>query len=102
MGRLQCGRHHRAAAALSAQTAAPGVRIVRDVSLNDRVWPADMNGDGRADLISSTELRCGGGTCTGPNLQVSLGRGDGTFAAPVQSSFVGYVLNTTDINRDGR
>ena len=91
-----------AAAALSAQTVAPGVRIVRDAGLNDRVWPADLNADGRADLISSSELRCGGGTCTGPTLQVSLGRGDGTFAGPVQSSFVGYVLNTTDLNRDGR
>ena len=91
-----------AAVALSAQPVAPGGRIVRDVSLNDRVWPADLNGDGRADLISSTEQRCGGGTCTGPNLQVSLGRGDGTFTAPVQSSFVGHVLNTTDLNRDGR
>jgi len=91
-----------AAAVLSAQSVAPGVRIVRDAAMYDRVWPADMNGDGRADLISSTAQRCGGGTCTGPNLQVSLGRGDGTFAAPVQSSFVGYVLNTTDLNRDGR
>ena len=36
------------------------------------------------------------------NVQVSLGRGDGTFAAPVQSSFVGAVMNTTDLNRDGR
>ena len=88
-------------AAVSAQTAAPAVRIVRDPNLYDRVWPADMNGDGRADLISSTQQRCSG-TCTGPNLQVSLGRGDGTFATPVQSSFVGYVMSTTDLNGDGR
>ena len=88
-------------AALSAQAVAPAVRIVRDPNLYDRVWPADMNGDGRADLISSTLQRCNG-TCTGPNLQVSLGRGDGTFATPVQSSFVGYVMNTTDLNGDGR
>jgi hypothetical protein len=33
---------------------------------------------------------------------VSLGRGDGTFTTPVQSSFVGYVMNTTDLNGDGR
>jgi regulation of enolase protein 1 (concanavalin A-like superfamily) len=89
-------------AALSAQTAAPAVRIVRDPNLYDRVWPADMNGDGRADLISSSDQRCSGGTCTGPNVQVSLGRGDGTFAAPVLSSFVGSVMNTTDLNGDGR
>src|SRR5262245_11108167 len=80
-------------AALSAQAVAPAVRIVRDPNLYDRVWPADMNGDGRADLISSTVKQ---------NLQVSLGRGDGTFAAPVPSSFVGSVMNTTDLNGDGR
>jgi regulation of enolase protein 1 (concanavalin A-like superfamily) len=91
-----------AAAALSAQAVAPGVRIVRDPALYGRVWPADMNGDGRADLISSSEQRCSGGTCTGPNLQVSLGRGDGTFVAPVRSSFIGSVMNTTDLNGDGR
>jgi regulation of enolase protein 1 (concanavalin A-like superfamily) len=91
-----------AAATLSAEVVVPAVRIVRDPNFSDRVWPADMNGDGRADLISSTERRCVSGTCTGPNLQVSLGRGDGTFAAPVQSSFVGYVMNTTDLNGDGR
>jgi regulation of enolase protein 1 (concanavalin A-like superfamily) len=97
-----CGLTALLTAALSAQSVAPAVRIVRDPSLYDRVWPADMNGDGRADLVSSSEQRCSGGTCTGPNLQVSLGRGDGTFAAPVLSSFVGAVLNTTDLNGDGR
>ena len=45
-------------AALSAQAVAPAVRIVRDPNLYDRVWPADMNGDGRADLVA----RGGNGT----------------------------------------
>jgi len=62
-----------AAAALSAQAAAPGVRIVRDSAPYDRVWPADMNGDGRADLISSTQQRCGGGMCTGTNAETPTG-----------------------------
>jgi hypothetical protein len=79
---------------LQAQSVpAPAVRIQRDYALNDRVWPVDLNRDGITDLVSSSGSH---------HLQVSIGRGDGTFQAPVESSFQGYVLNTGDFNGDGR
>lgn len=58
------------AAALSAQAVAPAVRIVRDVNLSDRVWPADMNGDGSADLTFQYRTATGG-----QSLQVTPGTG---------------------------
>jgi len=77
-----------------AQSATPpAVRIQRDYQLGQAVWPADLNRDGVTDLVSSSS--------TG-HVQVSIGRGDGTFDAPVESSFQGLVLATADFNGDQR
>ena len=83
-----------AGATTTAQTSnAPAVRVLRDFRLSQKVWPADLNRDGVTDLISSSAI-------TGGNLQVSTGRGDGTFNAPVQSSFRGFALGAADFNGD--
>jgi len=87
---------------VTAQASAPAVRVVRDVTMSNRVWPADLNGDGITDLVSSSEVRCGGGTCSGGKIQVAIGRGDGTFNAPVESSSFGVVLGAADFNGDGK
>ena len=79
---------------------APAVRVLRDFRLDQKVWPADLNRDGVTDLISSSATTFSGGTASGGNLQVSTGKGDGTFNTPVQSSFRGFVLGAADFNGD--
>jgi hypothetical protein len=59
---------------------------------------ADMNGDGKPDLVVETYLSAGS------NVNVLLGNGDGTFAAPLNTP-VGqafYFLDVADLNGDGR
>jgi FG-GAP-like repeat len=72
--------------------APPAVRIQRDYQLGGRTWPVDINGDGITDLVSSSS---GNGL-----VQVSIGRGDGTFDAPIASTVQGEVLATGDFNGD--
>jgi hypothetical protein len=80
---------------LGAQSApVPAVRVQRDLAMNGIVWPVDLNRDGITDLVS-TALPSG-------MLQVSIGNGDGTFRAPVESSFRGAALGVGDFNGDGR
>ena len=73
---------------------APAVRIQRDYQIGERVWPVDLNRDGMTDLVSTA-------SATG-RVQLSIGKGDGTFKAPVVSGFVGVVLATGDFNGDQR
>jgi hypothetical protein len=85
-----------------AQTSAvPAVRVVRDVRFNASVWPADLNRDGITDLISSTAVTFVNGVPNGGVIQVATGKGDGTFNAPVQSTFRGAVVGAADFNGDG-
>ena len=92
-----------AGATTMAQTSnAPAVRVLRDLRLDQKVWPADLNRDGVTDLISSSPIVFGGGSSSGGHLQVSTGKGDGTFNAPVQSSFRGFVVGAADFNGDQR
>jgi regulation of enolase protein 1 (concanavalin A-like superfamily) len=87
-------------AAIVAQAGppAPGVRVLRDLRMYGHVWPADLNRDGITDLISSASTAGG----AAGYLQVSIGNGDGTFQAPVQSRFGGFVLGVGDFNGDGK
>jgi VCBS repeat protein len=85
-----------------AQTsAAPAVRVLRDFRIGDRAWPADLNRDGITDLVSTSPTGFVNGVPTGGELQVSTGKGDGTFNTPVQSSHKGFVIGAADFNGDG-
>ena len=85
-----------------AQTsAAPAVRVLRDFRISDHAWPADLNRDGITDLVSTSPTSFVNGVPTGGFLQVSTGKGDGTFNAPVQSSHKGLVVGAADFNGDG-
>ncbi len=87
---------------MMAQTsAAPAVRVTRDSTFQERVWPADLNRDGITDLISTWAGTVSNGVFSGVRVQVATGRGDGTFNAPVRSSFQGSVLGAGDFNGDG-
>src|SRR6185436_14106002 len=76
----------------------PSVDLRRDVRLNSEVWPADFNGDGITDLVASrtpTPSSPGG-------LHVVLGRGDGTFGAPIVTNVAGRAIQVGDFNGDRR
>ncbi|HEY7289311.1 MAG TPA: FG-GAP-like repeat-containing protein [Vicinamibacterales bacterium] len=57
------------------------------------MWPLDLNRDGISDLVS---------TASSGRIQVSIGKGDGTFQPPIETTTQGAVLNTADFNLDGR
>jgi hypothetical protein len=84
-----------------AQTSpTPAVRVLRDARINQRVWPGDLNRDGITDLVSSSATTFTNGTPRGGLVQVATGKGDGTFNAPVESSFRGSVIGVADFNGD--
>ncbi|MFP5229442.1 MAG: FG-GAP-like repeat-containing protein [Acidobacteriota bacterium] len=64
---------------------------------------ADMNGDGKPDLITLGQ----GGTNSQPEVAISLGNGDGTFQAPSilyfsGGSSVGWGVAAADFDGDGK
>jgi hypothetical protein len=63
-------------------------------TLTGAVWPGDFNGDGITDLA--------GTSTSGNRVAVSIGVGDGTFRAPIATTFTGRVLGTADFNHDSR
>ena len=68
------------------------------VLMGDTAWyrsMADVNGDGRADIIAATE---GGGHA----VKTFLASASGTFASSVSSTGDGYFYAMADINGDGR
>lgn len=78
------------------------------VTLAGTVFPiavvtGDFNGDGKADLAIGYDLMATSTTETG-NVAVLLGKGDGTFQAPVTVALAGTVrsLAAGDINKDGK
>jgi regulation of enolase protein 1 (concanavalin A-like superfamily) len=85
---------------LVAQTSSvPAFAVVRNPSLRQQLWPGDFNGDGKIDVAASVPLA---GTDSALRTVIALGRGDGTFAAPLASSFLGIPRAVADINNDGK
>ena len=75
-------------------SSSPRVFIAQLQSLTGTVWPGDFDNDGVTDLA---------GTGASDNrVAVAIGVGDGTFRAPIATSFTGHVLGTADFNNDGR
>jgi hypothetical protein len=69
---------------------------------SESVAIADVNGDGKPDLIVANQS-CA--TCAGGSVSVLLGKGDGTFQPYVQYDSGGFFTNpvaVADINHDGR
>jgi hypothetical protein len=79
--------------AVAQAPAVPAVHVQRGYQLGGRTWPVDLNRDGITDLVSTSDRGL---------VQVSIGRGDGTFDAPVESGFQGQVMATGDFNGDQR
>jgi hypothetical protein len=84
------GLSERPAAQTAALLPAVDLRTSSAAFIGD-TWPADFNRDGATDLVGATSER----------IAVALGRGDGTFAAPIASGAAGEVLSVGDVNGDG-
>jgi regulation of enolase protein 1 (concanavalin A-like superfamily) len=70
----------------------PNVAIARYPALTDNVWPADLNRDGRTDLVAGR----------GTDLVVLLGNGDGSFAPARSVASALMPVAVGDFNADNR
>jgi len=81
-----------------ASPPAPSVSVRRLNAFTFKMLPGDFNGDGIVDLATDA-LRPNGSE----RPVVALGRGDGTFGAPVEiADAFGAPLTVGDFNKDGR
>ena len=74
----------------------PAVRITQLRQFAQDTWPADVNRDGRTDLVGSAGHR------SAAEVAVSIGRGDGTFAAPRSVGVAASPIGVGDFNNDSR
>jgi hypothetical protein len=66
---------------------------------------ADVNGDGKPDLLVGNFCQTGVCSSTGVTVDVLLGNGDGTFQTAVTYTSVGFgtaFVGTTDVDGDGK
>ena len=78
-------------------------RFQQPVTVSTGNWPAaiitaDVNGDGRPDLIYTDH----GATASSSTTHVLLGNGDGTFAQGAAIATAGTTIAAADVDRDGR
>jgi hypothetical protein len=82
----------------------PAVSYLSNGNETTSVAVADVNGDGKPDLLVASEC-ANGGDCTYGVISVLLGNGDGTFQAAVTFSMGlpgGPSLTVADVNGDGK
>jgi hypothetical protein len=66
---------------------------------------ADLNGDGKLDLVGATNSCSSPDVCDSGSLNILLGNGDGTFQAPLTFPFTGTLtssVSVSDLNHDGK
>jgi hypothetical protein len=74
-------------------------------SLADSVAVADVNGDGKPDLVVMNQALCGPPPCGHGQVGVLLGNGDGTFQAVRiydSGAYWGYAVAVADVDGDGK
>jgi hypothetical protein len=99
IGRVCCVTALLCALVATHAVAAPSMSVRRNLVLDQgQVWPGDFNGDGITDLAGSSRPDPSGP----PWVTVLLGRGDGSFGAPLRTNVVGEVYGVGDANNDGR
>jgi hypothetical protein len=65
----------------------------------------DFNGDGKLDLVGATNTCSSPDVCNSGFISILLGKGDGTFQAPVNFPFTGTLTDSvmvSDLNHDGK
>jgi hypothetical protein len=105
--RFGAAAHHNPTAPTSGPLFAPAVSYASGGYYGSSAAVADVNGDGKPDLVVANQCArgCNGGALGQGAVGVLLGNGDGTFlraAAYDSGGFNGYAVAVADVNGDGK